>query len=134
MVSVFTFVTLILFVAITDGTKRTLFKLELPTIEEQRFWTVADLKASISVPSYEQMRPFINRLEAGNPVTVLVLGSSISRDYAGCLHRDRFVIFLCVRLCPPLHQHFSCGLTAFTYDDAFSHVPVPAPSTTQISI
>ena len=52
-------------------------------------WTKADLDNASSVLSYEQMGPVIRRLEAGLPITVLVFGDSITKDHAGCFHRDR---------------------------------------------
>ena len=54
-----------------------------------RIWTKADLGHASSVLSYEQMGPLIRRLEAGLPITVLAFGDSITKDHAGCFHRDR---------------------------------------------
>ena len=43
-----------------------------------------------SVANFAQMRPFFERLEAGLPVTVLAIGDSITSDFGGCFHRDRW--------------------------------------------
>ena len=59
-------------------------------------WTPADLHHAWRLLNYDQMRPFIARLDAGLPVTVLALGDSITSDFGGCFHRDRCV---CVTAC-----------------------------------
>ena len=54
-----------------------------------RSWTKADLDEAWSILNYQQMWPFIRRLEAGLPITVLAFGDSITKDFGGCFHRDR---------------------------------------------
>ena len=57
-------------------------------IYRPRFWRDTDLSQAQSVVNLQQLRPFIEKLEAGLPVTVLALGDSITCDYAGTFHRD----------------------------------------------
>ncbi len=55
----------------------------------KRIWTTADLAKGVSIGNYGQMRPFLQRLEDGLPVTVVAFGDSIAASYGGCFHRDR---------------------------------------------
>jgi hypothetical protein len=53
-----------------------------------RIWELPDLHAASSVMDFNQMRPFLERLHDGKPVTVLALGDSITANYGGCFQRD----------------------------------------------
>jgi hypothetical protein len=56
--------------------------------ESRRFWDRATLQRGIAVANYEQMRPFLDKLNAGQPVTVVMFGDSITAGHGGCYHRD----------------------------------------------
>ena len=55
---------------------------------ERRFWDRAALKRAIGAINYEQMRPFLQKLNRGEAVTVVAFGDSITASHAGCFHRD----------------------------------------------
>eukprot|EP00798_Chlamydomonas_sp_ICE-L_P022329 gene22329-29405_t len=56
---------------------------------EQRFWDEKDLHAASAAVSYEQMRPFLEKLKAGKGVTVVAFGDSITTFFGMCFHRDK---------------------------------------------
>lgn len=53
-----------------------------------RTWDEAWLGRAQSVTHYEQLRPLFERLHAGQPLTVVALGSSIVSGYAGCFNDE----------------------------------------------
>jgi hypothetical protein len=55
---------------------------------KRRFWDRAALQRAAGVANYEQMRPFLDKLNAGQPVTVVAFGDSITATHGGCYHRD----------------------------------------------
>jgi hypothetical protein len=55
---------------------------------ESRIWELSDIHAAYSILDFNQMRPFIERLHAGKPVTVLAFGDSITANHGGCFQRD----------------------------------------------
>jgi hypothetical protein len=55
---------------------------------EHRFWDRAALKRATGAVNYEQMRPFLEKLNRGEPVTAVAFGDSITASHAGCFHRD----------------------------------------------
>ena len=69
-------------------------------------WTPGDLHHAWSLLNYDQMRPFIARLDAGLPVTVLALGDSITSDFGGCFHRDRCVYWHAIHACGMHEQYY----------------------------
>jgi hypothetical protein len=50
---------------------------------ERRFWDRAALKRAIGAVNYEQLRPFLAKLNRGQPVTVVAFGDSITASHAG---------------------------------------------------
>lgn len=59
----------------------------LPTDEiPWRFWDKAFLRRGSSVTHYDQLRPFFEKLDRGEPVLLMALGSSISASHGGCMH------------------------------------------------
>ncbi|GAX77114.1 hypothetical protein CEUSTIGMA_g4560.t1 [Chlamydomonas eustigma] len=59
------------------------------TRRQPRFWNLTHLSSALSVTNYHQMAPFFTKLYSGQPVSVLALGSSITKDNGGCFHRSR---------------------------------------------
>lgn len=52
-----------------------------------RWWgDKALLSRAYATPSFDQMAPFLARLDAGQPITVLAMGSSITSDNGGMYH------------------------------------------------
>jgi hypothetical protein len=58
-----------------------------------RFWDLDDLRHAITVPSYEQMAPVVQKLESGLALTVVALGSSITSEYGGAFQPSLDDIF-----------------------------------------
>ena len=54
----------------------------------RRFWDRATLRRTAGAVNYEQMRPFLQKLNRGEAVTVVAFGDSIVATHAGCFHRD----------------------------------------------
>lgn len=48
-----------------------------------RPWRREHLRRGLLMPSHLQFRPMLERLNAGEPVNVFALGSSITQDFAG---------------------------------------------------
>ena len=59
---------------------------------QQRLWSIEDLEAAISVRGRQDgaLRQLLDRLQGGQPIVVLALGTSVTRR-GGCFHRDRCV-------------------------------------------
>jgi hypothetical protein len=56
--------------------------------EELRFWDRAALQRAAVALNFEQMRPMLEKLNRGDPVTVVAFGDSITASHGGCFHRD----------------------------------------------
>lgn len=57
-----------------------------PPDEGARFWGRDLLRRSVGAANYEQMRPLIAKLDAGEPITVAAVGSSVVQDHGGTFH------------------------------------------------
>lgn len=52
-----------------------------------KYWNAAMLHEGTVVPGYKQLHGLLRKLHSGKPITVVVLGTSISEN-GGCFHRD----------------------------------------------
>jgi hypothetical protein len=66
---------------------------------KQRIWDKAALDASIALTGYSQAYPLIHKLETGQPITVIAIGTSISADLGGCYHKSLDYIRSQVQVC-----------------------------------
>ncbi|GAX75874.1 hypothetical protein CEUSTIGMA_g3317.t1 [Chlamydomonas eustigma] len=55
---------------------------------QRRWWDHADLRSAFVTSDFKQMRPFLAKLHAGRPVSVVAYGDSIVEKHGGCFHRD----------------------------------------------
>lgn len=53
-----------------------------------RFWDREALYRADGAINYNQLRPFLEKLNSGQPVTVVGFGDSIVATHSGCFHRD----------------------------------------------
>jgi hypothetical protein len=54
----------------------------------RRWWDRSTLQLAAGAVNYEQMRPLLEKLNRGEPVTAVAFGDSIVATHAGCFHRD----------------------------------------------
>eukprot|EP00197_Chlamydomonas_leiostraca_P000253 CAMPEP_0202886252 /NCGR_PEP_ID=MMETSP1391-20130828/42080_1 /ASSEMBLY_ACC=CAM_ASM_000867 /TAXON_ID=1034604 /ORGANISM="Chlamydomonas leiostraca, Strain SAG 11-49" /LENGTH=649 /DNA_ID=CAMNT_0049569521 /DNA_START=113 /DNA_END=2062 /DNA_ORIENTATION=- len=53
---------------------------------EPGLWARSDLDRATVVAAHAQLRPLLSKLHAGQPITVVAYGSSITQDYGGAFH------------------------------------------------
>jgi hypothetical protein len=56
-------------------------------VQPIKYWNAAMLHEGTVVPGYKQLHGLLRKLHSGKPITVLVLGTSISEN-GGCFYRD----------------------------------------------
>ncbi len=49
-----------------------------------RIWGREDLHQAANVESFEQLRPLLNKLNRGQPITILCIGDSVAATLGGC--------------------------------------------------
>jgi hypothetical protein len=54
--------------------------------ESARFWDRALLRRSVGASNYAQMRRLLDKLNAGEPIIVAAVGSSVVQDHGGTFH------------------------------------------------
>ena len=52
----------------------------------KRWWDVGVLERAVEVASYHQFVPLLEKLERGEPITVVAVGSSVTSDHGGCFN------------------------------------------------
>lgn len=57
-----------------------------------RLWERGQLNAAYAVASYPQMQSLVQKLQTGQPITLVALGTSISEDFSGCFHSSKEVL------------------------------------------
>ncbi|GAX85957.1 hypothetical protein CEUSTIGMA_g13373.t1 [Chlamydomonas eustigma] len=87
---------------------------ELPPM--QRIWTDTDLSHAWAVLNYDQMRPFITKLENGEPIAISALGDSILKDYGGCYHTSLSGIQQVVEQLGPAYMNPRCSESSYPSD------------------
>lgn len=53
-----------------------------------RFWDLGFLARSMATAPSARMLPVLAKLNAGEAITVVAMGSSVTSDFGGCFHRD----------------------------------------------
>jgi hypothetical protein len=82
----------------------------------KRFWDEDTLKNALRASDPVQLYPLIKKLERGEPIIVVALGSSVTQEFGGVYHRDLEMIYKQVPM--PTHgaylQNYDPAMTAPT--------------------
>lgn len=79
-----------------------------PPDEAARFWTRELLRRSVGAGNYAQMKALLEKLDAGEPITVAAVGSSVVQDHGGAFHSSLAALRAAV---PSPHPYIYGGAT-----------------------
>jgi hypothetical protein len=80
-----------------------------PPADASRFWDRQLLSHAVAAANYEQLRPLLRKLNAGRPITVAAIGSSVVQDHGGTFHGSLDAVWAAV---PSPHPYLYGGVNS----------------------